>query len=102
MLFRTVPSWKHADEWYVFFENPRTKGFNILFTINGKNINPSGNIFWVKDKNFGMGTDHPIAWYRDMGKGRTFYTSMGHSAAAWDQPIFVRMLENVVSIANRK
>ena len=30
-------------------------------------------------------------------KGRTFYTSMGHSAEAWKQEPFVKMLENVVN-----
>lgn len=89
-------TWTHTDEWYVFFENPRAKGFNILFTIDGEKINPSGNILWMKDKGFGMGKDHPVAWYRKTGNGRTFYTSMGHDASAWRQPAFVKMLENAV------
>jgi len=88
--------WTHADEWYVFFENPRDKGFNIVYTIDGEKINPDGNILFTKDKNFGMGKDHPVAWYRTTGKGRTFYTSMGHDASAWKQDAFVRMLENAV------
>ena len=88
--------WTHADEWYVFFENPRDKGFNIIYTIDGEKINPDGNILFTKDKNFGMGKDHPVAWYRTTGKGRTFYTSMGHDASAWKQDAFVRMLENAV------
>jgi type 1 glutamine amidotransferase len=90
-------TWKHTDEWYVFFENPRAKGFNILFTIDGEKINPSGNILWMTDKGFGMGKDHPVAWYRKSGNGRTFYTSMGHDAGAWNQPAFVKMLENAVT-----
>ncbi len=61
--------WTHADEWYVFFENPRDKGFNIIYTIDGEKINPDGNILFTKDKNFGMGKDHPVAWYRMTGKG---------------------------------
>jgi type 1 glutamine amidotransferase len=97
-LIEGLPNtWKHTDEWYVFFENPRAKGFNILFTIDGEKINPSGNILWMKDKGFGMGKDHPVAWYRKSGNGRTFYTSMGHDAGAWSQPAFVQMLENAVN-----
>jgi len=92
-------TWKHTDEWYVFFENPITKGFTILYTIDGSRINPSGNILWMKDKNFGMGKEHPVAWYRATGKGQTLYTSMGHNAAAWKQQAFVQMLENFVSWA---
>lgn len=90
-------TWKHSDEWYVFFENPGTKGFNILYTIDGEKINPSGNMLWMKDKNFGMGKDHPVAWYKATGKGQTFYTSIGHNAEAWKQQPFVRMLENVIN-----
>ncbi|MEQ8535212.1 MAG: ThuA domain-containing protein, partial [Imperialibacter sp.] len=28
----------HTDEWYVFFDNPRKKGFNILYRIDGESI----------------------------------------------------------------
>jgi len=99
LLSQGLPAqWTHADEWYVFFENPRDKGFNILYTIDGEKINPDGNILFIKDKNFGMGKDHPVAWYRATGKGRTFYTSIGHDATAWKQEAFVKMLENAVSV----
>ena len=89
-------TWKHTDEWYVFFENPRAKGFHVIYTIDGEKINPDGNILWMRDNNFGMGKDHPVAWYRTTGKGRTFYTSIGHDAGAWKQEPFVRMLENAI------
>ncbi len=89
-------SWKQTDEWYVFFENPRAKGFNILYHIDGEKIIPGGNMLWMKDKNFGMGKDHPVAWYKNIGKGLTFYTSIGHDASAWRQAPFVKMLENVI------
>ena len=99
VISQNLPAkWTHADEWYVFFENPRDKGFNILYSIDGEKINPDGNILWTKDKNFGMGKDHPVAWYRASGKGQTFYTSMGHDATAWKQEAFVRMLENAVNV----
>lgn len=91
-------TWMHHDEWYVFFDNPRQKGFHVLYSIDGEAINPNGNLLWIKDKNFGMGKDHPVAWYRPTGKGRTFYTSMGHSAQAWKQEPFIRMLENAVKM----
>lgn len=88
--------WTHSDEWYVFFENPRQKGFNIVYTINGQKINPSGNILFVKSKNFGMGKDHPVAWYKQTGKGKTFYTSIGHSETAWQNEHFVKLIESAI------
>ncbi len=89
-------TWSHSDEWYVFFKNPREKGFNIQFTINGESINPSGNILFVKDKNYGMGKDHPVAWCKQIGKGKTFYTSIGHNHEAWKNENFVKLVENAI------
>lgn len=90
-------TWTHSDEWYVFFENPRTKGFTVLYNIDGEKIKPSGNLLWMTSKDFGMGKDHPVAWYKQVGKGRTFYTSMGHDGTSWEKKPFVRMLENAVN-----
>ena len=97
ILVKNLPSsWSHTDEWYVFFENPRANGFNVIYNIDGQTIEPNGNILWQKDKNFGMGKDHPVAWYKSIGKGRSFYTSMGHDSTVWHQPVFLKMLENAV------
>ncbi|MBS1607824.1 MAG: ThuA domain-containing protein [Bacteroidetes bacterium] len=102
LLTQYLPSsWSHTDEWYVFFENPKAKGFTILCSIDGDKINPNGNILWVKNKNFGMGKEHPVAWYRQTGKGHSFYTSMGHDAVAWQQKAFTQLLENEVNYPAR-
>ena len=60
-------------------------------------IDPDGNILFVTSKNFGMGKTHPVAWYKATGKGRTFYTSMGHTGQTFQEPEFVQLLENVVN-----
>lgn len=94
-LTRNLPrSWAHEDEWYVFFSQP--KGMKIVSYINGDKIIPNGNVLFIKDKNFGMGKYHPVAWYRSVGRGKTFYTSMGHTAAVWQDADFVRLLENAI------
>lgn len=92
----------HTDEWYVFFENPRKKGFNIIYTIDGTSIQPSGNMLWMKDKGFGMGKDHPVAWCKTIGKGKTFYTSLGHDESAWANENFVKLVENAVNWGVKK
>jgi uncharacterized protein len=89
--------WTQTDEWYVFLENPRAKGFNIIYNIDGEKIVSSGNMLWMKDKGFGMGTDHPVAWYKVTGSGLTFYTSMGHDGLSWKQQPFLTLLENAVN-----
>jgi hypothetical protein len=89
-------TWQQTDEWYVFLDNPRTHSAHVIYSIDGTKINPSGNILFVKDKNFGMGKDHPVAWYREVGKGISYYTSIGHDSTAWKQPAFIGLLENEV------
>lgn len=86
------PSWVHEDEWYVFFNQPQ--GARVVSYINGNNIIPDGNMPWTKNKNFGMGNYHPVAWYRSVKKGKAFYTSMGHSQDVWQNAGFVRLVEN--------
>jgi uncharacterized protein len=49
-----------------------------------------------------MGKDHPIAWYRTVGKGRTFYTSLGHTAETWKQKPFIDMMVNVIDWGSSK
>jgi uncharacterized protein len=36
--------------------------------------------------------NYPIAWARMEGKGRVFYTSMGHTRAVWEDPVFQQMI----------
>lgn len=100
LLTQGLPqTWATTDEWYVFFENPRAGGSHIIYNIDGEKINPDGNVLWQTDKIFGMGKDHPVAWYRTVGKGRSFYTSIGHDATAWKQPGFLNLLENEIRVA---
>ncbi|MCF0054506.1 ThuA domain-containing protein [Dyadobacter sp. CY356] len=92
---RQLPaSWKQTDEWYIYYSKP--KDAKIVAFINGEKILPSGNIFLMNDKDFGMGKYHPVAWYRNVGQGKTFYTSMGHDKAVWQNNDFVNLLQNAV------
>lgn len=87
-------SFEGTDEWYVFLNQP--KDATIVYSIDGDKILPSGNMLWMKDKNFGMGKNHPVAWYKIAGKGKTFYTSMGHSKEVWANPNFVSLIEEAI------
>jgi type 1 glutamine amidotransferase len=35
--------------------------------------------------------DFPVAWAKTYGKGRVFYSTLGHAAEAWDNPALQRM-----------
>ncbi len=92
----------HADEWYVFSDNPREKGVNVLYTVDESLFDPSGNLgFLVTDKGFGMGDDHPIVWYHELGESRVFYSALGHHAGVFQDANMNRMLENAIRWAGR-
>jgi type 1 glutamine amidotransferase len=71
--------WSKNDEWYNFHESVRGKpGFQVLLTVD-ESTYPA---FWPK----AMRGDHPIAWSRSVGKGRMFYTAIGHNASTFSDP----------------
>lgn len=69
------PTWSHFDEWY-----------------NYKNLNPKVQVLLKLDetsyKGGENGENHPIAWYHQFDGGRAFYTGLGHTEEAYDDPDF--------------
>lgn len=64
--------WRKVDEWYNFKQNVRGKdSIQVLLSVNEASYKAS----FPK----GMGGDHPISWTNAVGKGRVFYTALGHS-----------------------
>ena len=43
--------------------------------------------------------DFPIAWIRNYGRGRVFYTGLGHTDAAWDDPRIRTMMREAIGWA---
>ncbi|AYL38584.1 ThuA domain-containing protein [Streptomyces fungicidicus] len=74
---RHLPAvWEFTDEWYDFRTNPRDS-VRVLLSADESSYGGGG-----------MGADHPLAWCRDQGAGRVFYTALGHSAEAYADPGF--------------
>ena len=71
------PTWQWDDEWYNFGANPRGR-VRVLATVDEATYTGGE-----------MGHDHPIAWCGRYGDGRTWYTSLGHSIAAYRNPMFI-------------
>lgn len=96
--------WTREEEWYVFYNNPREKGFEVLYTVDEKTFNPSGNIgFMVKDKDFGMGDDHPIVWYKCLPNGgRTFYSALGHDGVFFEEERHLELLRRGILWAGKQ
>jgi len=68
--------WQFTDEWYDFRTNPRS---SVRVLLSADESSYEGGR---------MGADHPLAWCRDQGRGRAFYTALGHAAEAYADPDF--------------
>lgn len=87
-----LPSpWQRVDEWYSFAKSPRESGVTVLATLDENSYSP---VFF--DKDIRMGNDHPIIWKRCVGKGRTFYSAMGHTAETFAEPDYVQMMASAL------
>ena len=98
-------SWPLVDEFYVFgsapwneskpndnvdvlFKNKIPMGFSrdrvhVLLSLD------TGAMDMSKQPNLVKGGDYPQAWTREYGKGRSFYTSLGHRDDIWsNDPVF--------------
>jgi uncharacterized protein len=95
-LAAVLPSeWRMTDEWYSFSTNPRAAGANVLLTLDESTYNPAG----VMGQDLRMGTDHPLAWTNCLGKGRSFYSAIGHLPETYSQPQYVALLEAAIGWA---
>jgi type 1 glutamine amidotransferase len=98
-------SWPLVDEFYLFgtapwdaskpddnidtlFKNRIPMGFSrnrvhVLLSLDTEQMDLS------KQPNLTRGGDYPQAWTREYGKGRSFYTSLGHRDDIWSSdPVF--------------
>ena len=73
--------WTRTDEWYNFDAAP-DPDVSILLTIDESSYDGGT-----------MGDEHPMAWYHEFEGGRSWYTAMGHTAASYDEPLFIGHLE---------
>ncbi|MCE4557082.1 ThuA domain-containing protein [Roseateles cellulosilyticus] len=82
--------WTMKDEWYSFTANPREAGARVLATLDEKTYSPG---------DLAMGDDHPIAWTRCVGRGRAFYSAIGHRAESYADPSYLKLIEQATTWA---
>jgi uncharacterized protein len=78
------------DEWYSFTDNPRDKGIHILATADETSYDAGRST---------MGKDHPLVWTHCVGKGRVFFSAIGHAAGTYEEPNHLLLLENAIAWA---
>jgi type 1 glutamine amidotransferase len=88
------PDWTMTEEWYSFRNNPRASGAHVLATLDEKTYAPVSR----RGENLRMG-DHPIAWTRCVGNGRSFYTAIGHRPESYLEAHSAILLERGIAWA---
>ena len=87
--------WRMTDEWYSFKTSPRLTGAKVVLSLDEST--------YTRQDRFGepldMGADHPLAWTKCIGKGRMFYSAIGHLPDTYRHPHAVRLLENAITWA---
>lgn len=78
--FKGMETYRTIDEWYSFKENPRAK-VHVLARLDETSLDAET----LKEDKWKMG-DHPLIWYQEIGKSRSFYTVFGHTPEAFQDP----------------
>jgi uncharacterized protein len=91
--------WVRQEEWYSFDRSVRTKGYRVLMTIDESSYSPREKIQLLVDKDLSMGKDHPMVWTHCVGKGRAFYSALGHRAESYAEPKHLVMIAGAISWA---
>lgn len=83
--------WAPVEEWYSFAKSPRGPRTRVLLSLDETSYKPvSGG------RDLSMG-DHPIAWIRCVGRGRSFYSAIGHRPENYRDPSNVRLIEQGIA-----
>jgi type 1 glutamine amidotransferase len=90
--------WVAKDEWYSFKQSARLSGAHVIATLDEKTYSPIGRF----KQDLRMGSDHPIAWTRCVGNGRSYYSAIGHRPEMYVEPNNVRLMEQAISWAAGK
>jgi len=93
-------SFVHNEEWYSFAASPRAKGYRILATVDESTYSPRLEMLGM-DRDLRMGADHPVIWSHCQGRGRVFYSALGHQAKSYALPEMEHLLEGAIAWSAR-
>jgi uncharacterized protein len=74
-----------TDEYYIFTENPYNRDrLHIILSLYKESFKPG--------KGARADGDYAVAWCQQVGKGRSFYTGLGHRKEVWQDERFQQHL----------
>jgi uncharacterized protein len=86
------PEWSRVDEWYSFAASPREK-VHVLAAVDETTYSARAG---AKDLRMG---DHPVVWKHCVGRGRAFYSALGHTVDSYEEPLHLAMLQGGIAWA---
>jgi type 1 glutamine amidotransferase len=87
---RSGRSFRIKDEWYALKNMPEDLHVILVQVTEGM----KGRMY--------QRPNYPITWARSHGKGRVFYTSMGHREDVWENPMYQGLLLGALGWATRR
>lgn len=82
---------ERTDEWYSF-ASPPGPGYRPLLMLDEATYRPVFAPLPFYKQDIAMGPVHPVAWWHCQGKGRAFYTAMGHTPQSYAEPAYRAMI----------
>jgi len=87
---RDLPAkWVRTEEWYSFDRVPTGYGTRILATLDETSYDPF-------PERVRMGNPHPLVWTRCIGKGRMFFSALGHKAETYAEPLHRKLIAGAI------
>lgn len=92
---RDLPDqWVRTEEWYSFDKVPSGNGTRILATLDETSYEPY-------PERTRMGAVHPLIWTRCVGRGRVFFSALGHKAETYAEPLHQTLIAGAIRWAAR-
>lgn len=82
--------WRINDEIYIFREPYSRERLHVLLSLDLDRMDDPGK---RSDK------DYAVSWVRGYGRGRVFYTTLGHAAETYWNPLFLRHMLAGIQLA---
>jgi uncharacterized protein len=76
----------YEDEMYIFDDAPYSREkLHIILSVTADSVD---SLLSKAPKAARSDSDYAISWCQEVGKGRSFYTSLGHRKEVWKDPTF--------------
>jgi glucose/arabinose dehydrogenase/plastocyanin len=82
--------WNISERWVSLAKSPVGR-VHVLGWVDEKTYTPGDKL--------AMGNEHPVTWCRDIGRGRSFTTTLGLSRKVWNARTFRRQMAGAIAYA---